>query len=152
MPKLDLGALPPSNGAAYPAEYAGPFAKRWVRRVGEAAALDDFGVSHVTLEPGAQSSLRHWHEKEDEIVIMLSGVATLVDDAGRTPMGPGDIAVFPKNDGNGHMLVNDGGAPCSFVAVGSHGKGDCHYPDIDMHLFHGVGWRRKDGTPFPERD
>ena len=151
MPKLDLDAVPAINGTPYPAEFAQGFAGRWVRRVGQAAALSDFGASHVTLEPGAQSSQRHWHEQEDEIVIMLSGVATLVDDSGPTPMHAGDIAVFPKDDGNGHMLRNDSNAPCSFVAIGSHGLGDCHYPDIDMHLFHGVGWRRKDGKAFPDQ-
>jgi hypothetical protein len=25
---------------------------------------------------------------------------------------------------------------------------DCHYPDIDMHLFEGTGFRRKDGAEF----
>ena len=84
------------------------------------------------------------------MVVMLSGTAVLVDDSGRTPMKPGDLAVFPKGDGNGHMLVNESGEPCMFIAVGQHGNGDCHYPDIDMHLFHGLGWRRKDGSAFPQ--
>ncbi|AIT82213.1 cupin domain-containing protein [Novosphingobium pentaromativorans] len=152
MPKIALETIPASNGTPYPAEFAGPFAGRWTRRVGSAAKFEDFGVSHVTLEPGAQSSQRHWHEQEDEFVVVLSGTATLVDDTGRTLMVPGDMAVFPKNDGNGHMLVNEGDQPCTLVAVGAHGRGDCHYPDIDMHLFHGKGWRRKDGTEFPEQE
>lgn len=40
-------------------------------------------------------------------MVMIAGEAVLVDDDGRHPMGPGDIAAFPKNDGNGHVLINE---------------------------------------------
>ncbi len=63
-------------------------------------------------------------------------------------MAPGDIAAFPKNDGNGHVLVNRSDADCVFVAVGRPSDTACHYPDIDMHLFPGTGFRRKDGSGF----
>ena len=36
----------------------------------------------------------------------------------------------------------------TFVAVGRPAATDCHYPDIDMHLFDGRGFRRKDGSAF----
>ena len=71
--------------------------------------------------------------------------AVLVDDSGETPMRPGDIAAFPKNDGNGHVLQNRGDAKCVFIAVGRPAETDCHYPDIDMHLVAGEGFRRKHG-------
>jgi hypothetical protein len=32
--------------------------------------------------------------------------------------------------------------------VGKPSVTDCHYPDIDMHLFEGRGFRRKDGSEF----
>src|SRR3546814_5487959 len=73
------------------------------------------------------------------MVIMLSGEAILVDNNGRTVMRAGDVAAFPKDDGNGHVLVNESEADCCFVAVGRPASGDCHYPDIDMHLFAGKG-------------
>ncbi|HNJ46907.1 MAG TPA: hypothetical protein PK479_00620, partial [Novosphingobium sp.] len=66
-----------------------------------------------------------------------------------TPMRAGDVATFPKNDGNGHVLQNRSGAPCIFVAIGRMADTACHYPDIDMHLFAGVGrQKRKDGSDF----
>jgi uncharacterized cupin superfamily protein len=37
-------------------------AKRLYRRLAPAAGHEDFGVSHVVLEPGGISSQRHWHE------------------------------------------------------------------------------------------
>lgn len=149
MPKLDLDAIPQTNATAYPAQYADVIQGRWYRRLAPAAGLADFGASHVELRPGAWSSQRHWHEGEDELVVMLSGEAVLVDDTGETPLRAGDVAAFPKNDGNGHVLQNRTDQSCFFVAVGRHSDTACHYPDIDMHLFAGSGeQKRKDGSAF----
>lgn len=148
MPKLDLDAIPQTNATGYPPDYAGAVQGRWYRRLAPASGIVDFGASHVVLKSGAQSSQRHWHVGEDEMVVMLAGEAVLVDDSGRTPMRPGDIAAFPKGDGNGHMLVNESDADCVFVAIGRPSITDCHYPDIDMHLFEGIGFKRKDGSRF----
>jgi uncharacterized cupin superfamily protein len=148
MPKLDLDAIPQTNATGYPPEHSGQVQGRWYRRMAPASGITDFGYSHVTLKPGAWSSQRHWHEGEDEFVVMLSGEAVLVDDDGEHAMRPGDIAAFPKNDGNGHVLQNRSDAECVFVAVGRPSETACHYPDIDMHLFPGTGFRRKNGSEF----
>ena len=149
MPKLNLAAIAPTNATGYPAHFADVIKERWYRRLAPAAGLEDFGVSHVVLQPGAWSSQRHWHEGEDELVVMLAGEAVLVDDHGETLMRAGDVSAFPKNDGNGHVLQNRSAAPCTFVAIGRPADSACHYPDIDMHLFAGAGeQRRKDGSGF----
>mgnify|MGYP001575235948 CR=1 FL=1 len=148
MPKLDLDAIPQTNATGYPPQYADKVQERWYRRLAPAAGLSDFGASHVVLRPGAWSSQRHWHEGEDELVVMIAGEGVLIDDHGRTTLRAGDVAAFPKGDGNGHVIVNEGDADCVFVAVGRPAETDCHYPDIDMHLFIGVGQRRKDGSEF----
>lgn len=149
MPKVDLAAIEATNRTGYPAPYAEALAGRFYRRIGDHAGLTDFGVSHVTLKPGATSSQRHWHEGEDEMVVMIAGEAVLVEDEGRTIMGPGDLAVFPKGVANGHHLLNESGSDCVFVAVGRKAASDCHYPDVDMHLDSASGsFRRKDGTAY----
>ncbi|WP_374529146.1 cupin domain-containing protein [Novosphingobium sp.] len=149
MPKLDLEAIPQTNATGYPPQYADVIRGRWYRRLAPAAGIADFGASHVVLQPGAWSSQRHWHEGEDELVVMISGEAVLVDDTGETIMRAGDIAAFPKNDGNGHVLQNRTAEPCTFAAIGKPSATACHYPDIDMHLFAGTdGQRRKDGSSF----
>ena len=79
MPKIDLDAIEPTNGTGYPPPFDAQVADRWYRRLAPAAGLTDFGVSHVTLRPGAWSSQRHWHYGEDEFLVMLSGEAVLVD-------------------------------------------------------------------------
>ncbi len=149
MPKLVLESVPQTNATGYPAVYADVVQGRWYRRLAPASGITDFGASHVVLEPGAWSSQRHWHEGEDELVVMVSGEAVLVDDSGEVPMRAGDIAAFSKDDGNGHVLQNRSGSPCTFVAIGRPAASDCHYPDIDMHLSDAVGeQRRKDGSKF----
>jgi uncharacterized cupin superfamily protein len=149
MPKLDLTAIEQTNRTGYPSPYAEAMTKRWTRRLAPAAGIEDFGASHVLLEPGGISSQRHWHEEEDELVIMISGEAVLVEEGTETVLGPGDIAAFPKGVANGHHLVNRSGADCVFVAIGKPAMGHCHYPDIDLHIY-GADHRftHKDGTPY----
>ena len=150
MPKIDLASIEPSNSTGYPPPYDRDVAGRWFRRLGPAAGLTDMGVSHVTLEPGAWSSQRHWHEGIDEFVVVLEGEATLVEDGGETVLRAGDCAAFPKDVANGHHLVNRSAAPCSFLAFDVQaGEGDCHYPDADLHYeVAGDRYIRKDGTPY----
>lgn len=80
--------------------------------------------------------------------MVIAGEAVLVDDTGETVMRAGDCAAFPKGDGNGHVLQNRSDKDCVLIAVGSPSDTDCHYPDIDMHLFPDRGFRRRDGSDF----
>ncbi|HEX8191278.1 MAG TPA: cupin domain-containing protein [Allosphingosinicella sp.] len=149
MPKLDLDGIETTNRTAYPPPFAAAMAKRHLKRLAPAAGLQDFGASHVTLEPGGISSQRHWHEGEDELVVMLAGEAVLIEDGGETILRPGDVAAFPKGVPDGHHLVNRSDAPCMFVAVGRVAVTDCHYPDVDMHLDAKSGtFTHKHGSPY----
>lgn len=149
MPKLDLEAIEQTSRTSYPPPHNAPMDKRRYRRLSPAAGLEDFGASHVVLDPGGISAQRHWHEGEDELVVMLAGEAVLIEDGGETVMRPGDVAAFPKGVADGHQLVNRSDAPCVFVAIGKPSDTDCHYPDIDMHLDAAKGaFTRKNGSSF----
>ncbi|MFM9851220.1 MAG: cupin domain-containing protein [Sphingomonadaceae bacterium] len=148
MPKITLTDIPQSNATGYPPHYADVVEERWYRRLGPATGLSDFAVSQVVLKPGAWSAQRHWHEDEDEFVVILSGEAVLVDDDGRHPMVSGDCASFPKGDSNGHCLINESAADCVFIVVGKTTNGDCHYPDVDMHNHADSRKTRKNGAAF----
>jgi uncharacterized cupin superfamily protein len=148
MPKLDLSAIEQTNRTGYPAPFDRDVAGRWYRRLAPAGGLTAFGASHVVLKPGAWSSQRHWHAGEDELLVMLTGEAVLVDDAGEEVLHPGDCAAFPMNDGNGHHLQNRSARDCSFLVVsaGTNAGGD--YPDIDMAFTADGGYVHKDGRPY----
>lgn len=148
LPKLDLDTIPQTNATGYPGDFAKAVEGRWYRRLAPAGGLTELGVSHVTLKPGAWSSQRHWHETEDEFVVMLAGEAVLVDDRGETLLRAGDCAAFPKNDRNGHHLQNRSDRDCVFIAVSAGPRTGGDYPDIDL-CFTAAGYFHKDGTPYP---
>lgn len=149
MPKLDLAAIPQSDATGYPPPFDAAVAGRRYRRLAPLAGLTRMGASHVTLLPGAYSSQRHWHREEDELVVMLSGEAVLIDDHGETPVGPGDVLAFPGGEANGHHLHNRSDRPCVFVAIsaGDAETDSGEYSDIDM-VFDAEGYARKDGTRY----
>jgi uncharacterized cupin superfamily protein len=142
MPKLDVDAVPPATGSDYPPPFAAAASGRLVRDLAQAGGLTDFVATHVTVPPGGWSSQRHWHEGEDEILVVLSGTATLVDDHGTTALHPGDVAVFRKGDANAHHLRNDGDAPCVLFAVSLPERSTVHYPDIAMRWSPDAGYAR----------
>jgi uncharacterized cupin superfamily protein len=151
VPKLDLAAIPQSNATGYPAPFDAPVQGRWWRRLAPAGGLTELGASHVVLKPGGWSSQRHWHDDEDELVIMLSGEAVLIEDTGRTLLRAGDVCAWPKGLENGHHLVNESAADCCFIAISAGNKdGSGGYADIDM-TFDAEGYYRKDGTPYPAK-
>lgn len=148
MPKLDIDAIAPSNATGYPAPFDEPVAGRWWKRLGIAGGLTEMGASHVTLKPGGWSSQRHWHDDEDELLIVLSGEAVLIEDTGRTLLRTGDVCAWPKGVPNGHHIVNESDADFVCIAVGAGNRnGSGGYSDIDM-IFSGDAYFHKDGTPY----
>lgn len=151
MPKIDIEAIPQSNATGYPVPFNEEVKGRWWRRLAPAGGLTMMGASHVVLNPGAWSSQRHWHDAEDELVIMLSGEAVLIEDDGETVMRAGNVAAWAKGVENGHHLVNRSDADCVFIAIGAGNKdGAGGYSDIDM-TFDAEGYYHKDGTPYPTK-
>ncbi len=148
MPKLDLDRIEETNRTGYPSPFDEAVSGRWYRRLAPASGLTQFGVSYVTLKPGAWSSQRHWHDGEDEFLVMVSGEAVLVEDDGRSLLGPGDCAAFPAGVKNGHHLRNESGEDCVFVVVGSGAGGGGGYSDIDMLFTDDGRYVHKDGTPY----
>ena len=151
MPKLDLESIPQSNTTGYPQPFDAEVEGRWWRRLAPLGGLTEMGASHVVLRPGGWSSQRHWHEAEDELIVMLSGEAVLVEDAGRTTLRPGDVCAWAKGATNGHHLINESDSDCCFIAIsaGDHDGGGA-YSDIDM-TFGADGYFHKDGTPYPAK-
>ena len=151
MPKLDLDAITPSNATGYPDPFHQEVQGRWWKRIASAAGLTELGASHVALDPGAWSSQRHWHETEDELVVMLTGRAVLVEDDGEREVGPGDVLAWAKGVSNGHHLINRSDEPCTFVAISAGERTSGAYSDIDLTWTADGAFRHRDGTEYPKR-
>src|SRR6476659_164460 len=133
MPKINIGTVPRRKGSGYPPQFAAPCAQRVRQRLGDAGRLADFGVNLMRLPPGGWSSQRHWHSHEDELVYVLEGELTLVEDGGETLLRAGDSAAFAKNSGNGHHMINRSSVTARYLEVGSRNPDDViTCSDIDM--------------------
>jgi uncharacterized cupin superfamily protein len=152
MPKVDIANLPLDTRTGYPPPLDKVVQGRIRKRLGNAVGLDQFGVNLTTLEPGAATALRHWHEKEDELVYILEGEAVLVDDDGETVLGPGDAAGFKANTPNGHHVVNKSQRDVLLLEIGTRSKVErASYPDLDLVAIRdeaGMRYTRKNGEPY----
>ncbi|HJQ64655.1 MAG TPA: hypothetical protein VJ834_17540, partial [Burkholderiales bacterium] len=68
-----LDVEPYAKQTSYPEPYATMVAGRLKRRLGDVFGLKNFGVNLTRLAPGAISSLRHAHAKQDELIYVLEG-------------------------------------------------------------------------------
>jgi uncharacterized cupin superfamily protein len=152
--KINIAALIPVIGSMYPPPFHEPCLSRERKRLGDAAGLSQFGVNLLTLPPGAWSSQRHWHTREDEFVYVLSGEVTLVTDAGEELLHPGDCAGFKGGDPNCHSLRNLSQADATVLEIGSRIDNDgAFYPDIDLVAPEDekpATFTHRDGTPYED--
>jgi uncharacterized cupin superfamily protein len=121
----------------------------------DAGGLTGFGAFTETLWPGARSSLRHWHEAEDEFLLMLEGEAVLVEDTGEVVLRPGDACTFRAGHPVGHQIVNRSDRPCRYLVAGTRAPADTVHYTADDRLYRrladGTVLRtRRDGSPLPE--
>ncbi len=135
MPIIDVDSIVPNSGSSYPKPFDEIASKKTWLELGQAAGLTQFGVSMMTIEPGGMSSQRHWHEGEDEFLLMISGELVLVEENNETVMRSGDMAGFKAGIENGHHMVNRSEEEAKFLIVGTSAINDiCHYPDIDLRF------------------
>jgi uncharacterized cupin superfamily protein len=133
MPRIDIASLPVETGTNYPEPFRNVVAGRERKRLGNAVALDQFGVNLTRIKPGTSSALRHWHAIEDELVYILAGEVVLVEDGGETVLRAGDAAGFKAGSGNGHHLVNRSDRDAVYLEIGTRSVRDrVVYPDVDL--------------------
>ena len=151
MPKIDLANVEVIRRLVYPEPFYRETEGYVGQRVGNAAGLTQFGVNRAVLPPGGRTALRHWHEAEDEFVIVVSGEVVLRDDDGETLLCAGDCAGFRAGEANGHAIENRSDEPAVLFEIGSRLADETvHYPDVDLRLErrnNARNWIRKDGSP-----
>lgn len=154
MPKIDLKNVPVKTGSIYPEPYAALMDGRASLRLGDAGGLTQFGANMVILQPGAASSMRHWHRYEDEFVMVTQGELVLEQDEGEIIMRRGECAAFPAGDPNGHRFINRTDREARFLVVGTKAADEvATYSDVDMKVTFKDGkgrFTRKDGSDLPQ--
>ena len=151
LPALDPDTAPERRGSGYPEPFKSRMGDRTKKRLGDACGLTKFGVNLVTLPPGGQSALRHWHTLEDEFVYVLEGEVVLASNQGEQTLTAGMCAGYPAGRQDGHHFINRSTRPAKYLEVGNRIEGDnAFYPDDDlMILERGKGvYAHKDGRKY----
>ena len=152
MPKIDVSAMQWEGGSGYPEFFKSIVEGRRKKRLGIAAGLSQFGVNITRIAPGSASALRHWHEKEDEFVLILEGEAVLVEDDSEVTLFAGDAAGFKAGVANGHHLVNRSDTDLVYLEIGTRAPTEkAHYPDDDLAVTKdetGFKFTHKSGEPY----
>jgi uncharacterized cupin superfamily protein len=65
------------------------------------------GASVYELPPGEKSFPYHFHNANEELLVVLDGEPTLRDQNGERTLSAGDAIVFPRGPGGGHQLRNE---------------------------------------------
>ena len=146
-----------SKAVPYPAPFAEGVGPATRRSIGDAGGLTQFGVHLETLAPGANSTHRHWHADQDEMVYVLEGRLILIDNAGERPIGPGDAVTWPAGEANGHKMRNPGPDPSTYLVIGARGPRETvTYSDIDLKMIRPEGsagrFTRADGRPLDRKE
>lgn len=156
MPVIRREGLTPVTGSSYPAPFNLGSGQLHAWPFSDPGGLTQFGAYLEVLEPGAQTSQRHWHDREDEFLFLLEGELTLIEEDGPQRLRPGEAACWPAGVPNGHHVRNDGDRAATYLIVGTRSPDEtCRYPDIDLvyRRENGVGrYEHRDGTPYPPKD
>ncbi|MCR8723140.1 cupin domain-containing protein [Frigidibacter sp. ROC022] len=156
MTVLRRGTVPETDAVStYPEPYNRGRGRMFYAPLSDVGGLTQFGAAFERLVPGGKGSQKHWHEREDEFLYLISGRLTVTEGETETVMEPGDAACWKAGEPVGHTIRNDGDVDAVYLIVGSRDPQDiCHYPGLDMRLQPleggGHGFVHLDGTPWPE--
>lgn len=153
LPALDPLTLQARSAAGYPEPFRSRVLPREKRALGHATGLTKIGVNLTTLPPGKESSMRHYHTREDEFVYVIEGEVILITDEGEQPLAAGACAGFPAGSRNGHQLVNRSNGPARYLEISNRDEKDrAEYTDVDLALQIDADGKltftHKDGKPY----
>lgn len=152
-PALDPETLTPRTHSYYPEPFRSRVLPRSKLGIGDAFGLTKIGVNLTTLQPGKESSMRHWHTAEDELIYVLEGEVVLHTDEGEQTLRAGQCTGFPAGSKNAHRLLNRSNKPARYLEISNRDEGDiAHYPDDDLAYTPGpngeIIFSNKAGKPY----
>jgi uncharacterized cupin superfamily protein len=129
MPKYHLSDLPLIEGGSGP---TGPLQRI---PLSDAGRLTQFGAWIVVLPPGSRSSIPHWHSSEDELIQVLEGHATLIEEGDENLLGPGAVCAYPAGLPLSHCFENRSNAVLRLLVIGTRSAKDVTtYPEAGLTL------------------
>jgi uncharacterized cupin superfamily protein len=90
----------------------------------------NLGFHLEIMDPGTFSSPYHWHEKEEELCIVIEGEAILRKNNEFKKVRAGDLIFHGTGPESVHHMFNHTDRPFKFFALSSRFPGEtCGYPD-----------------------
>jgi uncharacterized cupin superfamily protein len=153
LPALDPATLEPRTSSGYPEPFRSRVTPREKRALGDVLGLTRVGVNLTTLSPGAESSMRHWHTGEDELVYVLEGELVLRTESGEQLLTAGMCAGFPAGSEDAHQLINRSARPARYLEISNRdSKDEVSYAEVDLALRRDSAgnwvYTRKSGEPY----
>ena len=136
----------PANQIAQTAERAhrhqfNTQAVRMTRTLGLPAGLTHMGVHLIRLEPGYHSTQFHYHDADEEFVLILAGTGRAFIGDETFDIRPGDFMGFPAPS-PGHGLHNNSAGDLIYLVGGESNPSDVvHYPWIQRTMIKSHGRR-----------
>ena len=120
MPKVDRATATHYERQAYPGQLVHRTDGCWKTKLSDAICLTQMGVGEVELAPGSATGLLHYHNGADEMIYVLEGEVTLVEEGGTEEvLRAGDAAGWKAGDVVGHTIENRSDAPARLLEIGT---------------------------------
>lgn len=117
-------------------------ALRLTRSLSTLVGMQRLGLHLVTLEPGRDSTTHHYHDADEEFILILTGTGIAKIGADVFDIGPGDFMGFPAPS-PAHSLHNNSDTDLVYLMGGECAAVDVvHYPDIARSMVKSHGNRR----------
>jgi len=108
--------------------------------VGRTVGSQSIGLTIQTVAPGCRSSRRHRHVFQEEILVVMAGMGTLLHDEQRIGVAPGDCFCYRPDDPELHSFENTGTEELVIWAFGNRFIHEvCLYPDEGVAFVEGLG-------------
>lgn len=105
-------------------------ARRYRKKLAEAAGARNLGASVYRVEPGARPWPRHYHFANEESIYILSGSGSIRIGETHRPLRTGDYIALPAGGEHAHQIINDSSEDLVFLCLSTMVQPDiCVYPD-----------------------
>ena len=139
---MDRTKTQPTERQAYPGKLLHRTDGCWKTRLADPLGLTQMGVGEVELQPGSATGLLHYHYGADEMIYVLEGEVTLVEEGGvEQVLTAGDAAGWKAGDVVGHTIENRSDKPARLLEIGTRPS-----EDTAVYLGYDLMYRARNGV------